>query len=79
MRKAHVDQVLYHLGDKLELPPEILRSFERPSGTAGFEAGHSYNRNMRLHLIWEAYFGAFWNTFDDDILKIAHTDPWAPQ
>lgn len=78
-RRSHVERVLSLLNEELPLPPEMLRSFERPSGTAGFQAGQSYNRNMWLHLSWGADFVTHWNSLDEDAQEHARTDPWALQ
>lgn len=78
-RRDHIDRVLAHLDDNLKLPPEILQSFNRPSGFAGFRAGQWYYRDMWLHLSWSATFVRYWNSLDDTSKQQAHADPWALQ
>ena len=78
-RKAHIDQVLAHLDDELELPPKILQSFDRPSDLGGFRAGQWYYKDMWLHLIWGATFVRYWNSLTEAARAQARTDPWALQ
>lgn len=78
-RKAHVNQVLTHLSDELTLPPSILRSFDRPAGTAGFRAGRGYNGSMWQHLAWGSTFIRHWNSLNQDTQDQARDDPWSLQ
>lgn len=78
-RKSHVEMVLSHLGDNYQLPPKVLQSFNRPSGTAGFRAGRGYNGNMWLHLTWGATLVRYWNSLDESTQMQARQDPWLLQ
>lgn len=78
-RISHLDQVLAHLDDDLQLPSEILRSFDRPSDLGGFRAGQWYYSDMWLHLAWAATFVRYWNFLDEGTRETARSDPWALQ
>ncbi|MGZ1490601.1 AAA family ATPase [Brevibacterium sediminis] len=78
-RRTHLYQVLAHLDDDLQLPAEILRSFDRPSDLGGFRAGQWYYRDMWLHLSWGATFVRYWNSLDESTREQARLDPWALQ
>ena len=78
-RRAHVDQILSHLDDQLYLPDDIVQSFERPSGTAGFRAGRGYNGSMWLHLTWASTFVRYWASLGEATQNQAREDPWVLQ
>lgn len=78
-RRTHIDQVLAHLDDELQLPAEILRSFDRPSDLGGFRAGQWYYSDMWLHLAWGATFVRYWNSLEEEAREHARSDSWALQ
>ena len=78
-RRAHVDQVLAHLDDDLQLPEEVSQSFDRSSDLGGFRAGQWYYRDMWLHLSWGATFVGYWNSLSEGARGHARSDPWALQ
>src|SRR5699024_1473839 len=78
-RLAHVNQVLGHLDSPLTVPEQMSKLLARPAGTAGFDAGFSYNGALWLHLIWASTFIRYWNELSEAERETARTDPWALQ
>ncbi len=78
-RRNHVERVLRHLDNPVEISAPMDGWLDRPAGEAGLEPGSWYHGSMWRHLIWTATFVRHWNTMSDAQRQEALVDPWKLQ
>ncbi|MDO5508213.1 MAG: restriction endonuclease, partial [Corynebacterium casei] len=78
-RRFHIERVLSHLQDPIEIPSQMESWLSRPRGKAGFTSGQGYNGRLWKHLIWTAIFIKHLQSLPDSDRKHLKRDAWAFQ
>ena len=78
-RRFHIERVLSHLQDPVEIPSQMESWLSRPRGKAGFTSGQGYNGRLWKHLIWTAIFIKHLQSLPDSDREHLKSDAWAFQ
>lgn len=78
-RRKHVEAVLSHLEDPIEIPPSMIGWLNRPPRSGGFVGGQGYNGLLYKHLTWASTFIREWCRLPLSNREAARRDPWKLQ